>query len=68
MINVMTNLVVQAMDKFELPQWFSMRELPHWRHCANHTARLRVEVKANLGPSAKRVTVRRSRVYCSTDL
>ena len=55
MVNAMTNLVVQAMDKLELPQWLSVRELPHWRQYADHTNRLRVEMQANLGPSAKRV-------------
>ena len=55
MVNAMTNLVVQAMDKLELSQWLPMRELPHWRHYADRTARLRVEMQADLGPSAKRV-------------
>ena len=53
-VNATTKLVVQAMDKLELPQWLLTKEL-HWRHCADHTARLRVEMQANLGPSAKRV-------------
>ena len=55
MVNTMTNLVVQAMNKLEPTQWLPMRELPHWRHYADHTARLRVEMQGNLGPSAKRV-------------
>ena len=68
MVNAMTNLVVQAMDKLELPQWLPTRELPHWRHYADHTARLRVEMQANLGPSAKRVILSVAHgEHCSTD-
>ena len=55
MVDKMTNLVVQAMTKLELPQWLPMRDLLHWRHYADHTARLRVQMQAHLGPSAKRV-------------
>ena len=54
-VNAMTNLVVQATSKLELPQWLPMRELPHWRHCADRTARLRLQVQDHLGPNAKRV-------------
>ena len=67
MVNAMTYLVVQAMNKLELPQWLPMRELPHWRHYADHTARLRVEMQANLGPSEEGHSVRRSREHCSRD-
>ena len=55
MVNAMTNLVVQAMNKLELPTWLPMRELRHWRHYAEHTAGMREQMQAQIGVSAKRV-------------
>ena len=55
MVNAMTNLVVQAIHKLELPQWLPMRGLGHWRDYSEHTSGLREQTQANFGPSAKRV-------------
>ena len=53
-VNAMTNLVVHAMHKLDLPQWSPMRKLCHWRHHAEHTG-LRAQMQAHMGLIAKRV-------------
>ena len=51
MVNAMTNLVVQAMSRMDLP----MRSLPHWRHYADNTAAVRARMQTHLGPNSKKV-------------
>ena len=36
MVNAMTNLVVQALRKMDLPSWLPLRELSSWSDNADH--------------------------------
>ena len=54
-VNAMTNFVVQAMRKLDLPEWLPLKELSHWTHYADHTTELREKMQAHLGVGAKRV-------------
>ena len=51
MVNAVTNLVVQAMSRMDLPHWLPMRSLPHWRRYADNTT----AVQTHLGANAKKV-------------
>ena len=47
MVNAMTNLVVQAMSRMDLPQWLPIRSLPHWRHHADNTAAVHAQMQTH---------------------
>ena len=41
MVNAMTNLVVQAVRKMDLPSWLPLRELSSWSDYGDHTTAIR---------------------------
>ena len=55
MVNAMTNLVIQAMSRMDLPHWLPMRSLPHWRHYADNTTAVRAQMQTHLCANAKKV-------------
>ena len=55
MVNVMTNLVVQAVRKIHLSSWLSSRELSSWSDCADHTTAIRGRLQGFLGAKTKAV-------------
>ena len=57
MVNAMTNLVVQAVRKMDLPSWLPLRELSSWSNFADHTTAIRGRLQGFLGAKTKAVTL-----------
>ena len=51
----MTNLVVQAVGKMDLPSWLPLRELSSWSDYADHTTATRGRLQGFLGAKTKTV-------------
>ena len=55
LVNAMTNLVVQAMRKMDLPSWLPLRELSSWSNNADHTMAIHGRLEVFLGAKTKAV-------------
>ena len=54
-MKAMTNLVVQAVRKMDLPSWLPLRESSSWSDYADHTTATRGRLRGFLGAKTKAV-------------
>ena len=54
-VNAMSNLVVPAVRRLDVPQCLPLRNLSHWSHCVERTAQVLDQLQAHLGAKAQSI-------------